>query len=315
MQLYQSAFDAYSVRTAQLLLTAGDFDHRGRYLNVRNTLRTLFQYGCLPIINENDTVSTAEIKFGDNDQLAAMTANLLQAPLLILLTNVDGLYTADPRVDPHATLQTLVPKIDGRVAGLAAETKSGLGTGGMKSKLKAARLATAAGAAVLMANGSHEAILDRIFAGEPVGTFFMPQAAKVSARKRWLGFTARPRGELTLDPGAVRALLAQGKSLLPVGVRAVSGQFQKGDLLILRDPQGREFARGLTHYNSTQIQAMLGRTTAAIQQSLGVCPYPELIHRDHLVITDADWLLEAESAVKVLEHANVSQPTPGAGGV
>src|SRR5688500_15385144 len=168
MQLYQEAVTPHGVHTAQLLLTAGDFDSRARYLNVRHTILTLFEYGCLPIINENDTVSVAEIKFGDNDHLAAMVANLLQAPLLVLLTNVDGLYSADPRVDPDAKLVATVPHIDKSISDLAAPTKSELGTGGMRSKLRAARLAAAAGGAVIMANGATDGIIDRVFSGEAV---------------------------------------------------------------------------------------------------------------------------------------------------
>ena len=181
MQLYQESLDRHGVRTAQLLLTAGDFDNRARYLNVRNTVNTLFEYGALPVINENDTVSVAEIKFGDNDQLAAMTANLLQAPLLVLLTNVDGLYSADPREDPTAKLVPTVEAIDAGVTGLAGATKSQLGTGGMRSKLKAARIATTAGGAVVMANGSLDGILDRVFAGDEVGTLFLPQGDAMPA--------------------------------------------------------------------------------------------------------------------------------------
>jgi glutamate 5-kinase len=176
MQLYQECLAPHGVHTAQILLTAGDFDSRARYLNVRNTILTLFEYHALPIINENDTVSVAEIKFGDNDHLAAMVTNLLRAPLLVLLTNVDGLYAGDPRTNPAAELLATVPHIDQSVTDLAGASKSDLGTGGMRSKLRAARLATAAGEAVVMANGSIDGILDHIFAAEPVGTLFLPEA-------------------------------------------------------------------------------------------------------------------------------------------
>ncbi|HUR52751.1 MAG TPA: glutamate 5-kinase, partial [Gemmataceae bacterium] len=220
MQLYQECLTPHGVQTAQILLTAGDFDSRGRYLNARNTILTLLEYGCLPIINENDTVSVAEIKFGDNDHLAAMVTNLLRAPLLILLTNVDGLYSDDPRTNPAATLLTTVPNIDQTVTGLAAPTKSALGTGGMESKLRAARLATVAGEAVIMANGSLDGVLDQLFAAEPVGTLFLPHGQDVPAWQRWLGVTARPLGSFALDAGARRAVAEQGKSLLPVGVKA-----------------------------------------------------------------------------------------------
>jgi glutamate 5-kinase len=284
MQLYQESLAPHGVTTAQILLTAGDFDSRLRYLNVRNTVRTLFEYGALPIINENDTVSVAEIKFGDNDHLAAMVTNLLRAPLLVLLTNVDGLYSDDPGTDPDAKLLATVPLIDRSVTDLAAATTSALGTGGMKSKLRAARLATAAGEAVVMANGSVDGILDRLFAAEPVGTLFLPHGKDVPAWKRWLGFTARPRGTLRVDAGAKRALLELGKSLLPVGVTAVEGDFGKGDVVSICDEVGVEIARGLCNYTSEDASRLRGKPTDQIASLLGGVPYPELVHRDNLVV-------------------------------
>ena len=284
MQLYQECFTPHSIHTAQILLTAGDFDSRGRYLNVRNTIRTLFEYDALPIINENDTVSVAEIKFGDNDHLAAMVTNLLRAPLLVLLTNVDGLYSDDPKTNPDAKLLATVPNIDRSVSELAAATKSALGTGGMKSKLRAARLATAAGGAVIMANGSHDGILDRIFAAEPVGTLFLPHGEDVPAWKRWLGFTARPKGTLHVDTGAKRAVVEQGKSLLPVGVTTVEGEFGKGDVVSICDEAGGEIARGLSNYSSEDASRLRGKQTEQIATLLGSVPYPELVHRDNLVV-------------------------------
>jgi glutamate 5-kinase len=283
MRLYQEALAPHAIVPAQILLTAGDFDSRVRYLNARHTIRTLFDFGCLPVINENDTVSVAEIKFGDNDLLAAMVANLLQATLLILLTNVDGLSTADPRVDPSAMRVSTVPAIDA-VLDLAGHTKSTLGTGGMRSKLKAARVAVAAGAAVVMANGSHDGILDRIAAGDDVGTLFLAQADAVSARKRWLGFTAQPKGTLTIDDGAVAAIVSKGRSLLPVGVRKVDGVFGKGDVVKLVAPDGREIARGLVNYPSDVATKLRGLNSEQLAAALGKVPYPELVHRDHLVV-------------------------------
>ena len=285
MQAYQECLAPYGVHPAQLLLTAGDFDSRARYLNVRNTILTLFEYNCLPVINENDTVSVAEIKFGDNDHLAAMVANLLQAPLLVLLTNVDGLYSADPRVDPSAKLVGAVPHIDRTVTEMAGTTQSTLGTGGMRSKLRAARLATAAGGAVIMANGSTDGILDAVFAGEPVGTLFHAHGDAMPAWKRWLGYTARPKGELTLDKGAVKAVIETGRSLLPVGVRGVKGEFGKGDVVSLCDPNGAEIGRGLTNYDSDEARRIVGFNTEQIIAELGKLPYAEMIHRDNLVVT------------------------------
>lgn len=284
MQLYQESLAPHGVHTAQILLTAGDFDSRARYLNVRNTIRTLFEYDALPIINENDTVAVAEIKFGDNDHLAAMVTNLLRAPLLVLLTNVDGLYSDDPRSNPDAKLVATVPNIDQSVTEFAASTKSALGTGGMRSKLRAARLATAAGESVIMANGSLDGILDRVFAGEPVGTLFLPHGQDVPAWKRWVGFTARPKGTLRIDAGAQRALLQQGKSLLPVGVIAVDGEFGKGDVVSICDATGSEVARGLSNYSSEDAVKLRGKQTEQIASVLGSVPYPELVHRDNLVV-------------------------------
>lgn len=284
MQVYQECLSPHEIAAAQILLTAGDFDNRARYLNARHTILTLFEYGCLPIINENDTVSVAEIKFGDNDQLAAMVANLLQAPLLILLTNVDGLYTGDPRENPEARLVSTVPHIDRAITDMAGSTKSVLGTGGMRSKLKAARLATAAGGAVIMANGSKDGILDAITNGEEAGTLFLPHGEGLSARRRWLGFTARPQGVFRLDAGARKAVEQSGKSLLPVGVKAVEGTFGKGDVVSVCDESGIEFARGLTNYSSADAERIRGLATDQIERAIGKLPYVEMIHRDNLAV-------------------------------
>jgi len=283
MRAYQEALAAHGVHPAQILLTAGDFDHRARYLNARNTVLTLFELGALPIINENDTVSVAEIKFGDNDHLAAMVTNLLRAPLLVLLTNVDGLYSADPS-DPNARLLATVPAIDDTVAGLAADTKSALGSGGMRSKLRAARLVTASGEAVIMANGATPGVLDRIFAAEPLGTLFLPHGGTVPSWKRWVGYTAQPRGQLITDAGARHAVEAGGKSLLPIGVVRVAGDFGKGDVVAVADAAGHEFARGLCNYSAADARRICGLRTDQIAGVLGTAPYEEMIHRDNLVV-------------------------------
>src|SRR5262245_26974302 len=258
MRAYQECLDRHGANTAQILLTAGDFDSRPRYLNVRNTILTLFEWDVLTIINENDTVSVAEIKFGDNDHLAAMVTNLLQAPLLILLTVVDGLYPIDPGSDPTAQKLDTVPLIDGAIMDLAGGSKSSLGTGGMRSKLRAARLATAAGESVIMANGANPGVLDSIFAAEPVGTLFLPHGGSVPAWKRWLGYTARPKGRLFVDAGAVGAVKDKGRSLLPIGVVQVQGHFNKGDVVTLCSADGHEFARGLTNYPAGDAQRIAG---------------------------------------------------------
>ncbi|HKB38517.1 MAG TPA: glutamate 5-kinase [Gemmataceae bacterium] len=284
MRAYEECLARYNVPTAQVLLTAGDFDNRTRYLNARNTLLSLFEWGCLPIINENDTVSIAEIRFGDNDHLAAMVTNLLQAPLLVLLTSVDGLYATDPSGDAEARPLTIVPEIDTQILDMAGASKTSLGSGGMRSKLRAARLATAAGESVLMANGNTPNILDALFAGEPVGTLFLPHGGTVPAWKRWLGFTARPRGRLIVDAGARRAVERGGRSLLPIGMVRVAGSFSKGDVVALCDAEGVEFARGLSNYSSADAERICGLRTEQIAEVLGTLPYEEVVHRDNLVV-------------------------------
>jgi glutamate 5-kinase len=284
MRAWEDCLSRHGVPTAQLLLTAGDFDSRTRYLNVRNTIVTLFEWGCLPVINENDTVSVAEIRFGDNDHLAAMLTNLLQAPLLVLLSVVDGLFTADPTVDPSARPIPTVPHIDADVLDRAGATKSALGSGGMRSKLRAARLATVAGESVILASGQRLDVLDAVFRAEPVGTLFLPHAGTLPAWKRWLGYAARPRGRLVVDAGARDAVVAQGRSLLPIGVVQVVGSFSKGDVVSLCDAGGAEFARGLTNYPAATADRLRGVRTERIREVLGACPYEEVVHRDNLVV-------------------------------
>ena len=286
MRAYEDSLARYGIPTAQILLTAGDFDNRTRYLNVRNTILTLFESNCLPIINENDTISVAEIRFGDNDTLAALVTNLIQAPLLILLTVVDGLYSADPNIDPTASLVHTVKQINKDVLEKAGVTKSSLGSGGMKSKLKAARLATMAGESVIMANGSIPGVLDSIFAGELVGTLFLAAEQNMTAWKRWLGWAARPQGKIILDAGALVALSSKGKSLLPIGVVGVSGTFHKGAVVSLCNLEGEEFGRGLSNYSATDIAKIAGKKSDKIIELLGILPYEEVIHRDYLVIID-----------------------------
>jgi glutamate 5-kinase len=284
MRAYEECLARHGTHTAQILLTASDFDNRSRYLNVRNTILTLFEWDCVPIINENDTVSVAELRFGDNDHLAAMVTNLLQAPLLILLTVVDGLYGSDPRSDPNAALLATVPSIDGAIMEMAGSSRSALGSGGMRSKLRAARLATAAGESVIIANGSQPGVLDAIMAGEAVGTLFLPHGGTVPAWKRWLGYTARPKGRLVVDAGARQAVQQRNRSLLPIGVIQVSGAFSKGDVLAVCDAEGVEFARGLTNYSAADMHRIQGLRTEQIAEVLGAVPYEEVVHRDNLVV-------------------------------
>jgi glutamate 5-kinase len=284
MRAYEECLADQGVHTAQILLTASDFDNRTRYLNARNTILTLFEWGCLPIINENDTVSVAEIRFGDNDHLAAMVTNLLQAPLLILLTVVDGLYSADPKIDSAAQVLSTVPRIDAAIMDKAGDSRSPLGSGGMRSKLRAARLATEAGESVIMANGATPGVLDAILAGQAVGTLFLPHGGTLPAWKRWLGYTARPRGRLVVDAGARIAVEKKGRSLLPIGVIQVVGAFSKGDVVALTDAEGTEFARGLTNYSAQDASRICGLRTDQMAETLGGVPYEEIVHRDNLVV-------------------------------
>lgn len=280
---YDDSLRQHGYHAAQLLLTAEDFKHRERYLNVRNTLSTLFEYGAVPIVNENDTVSVDEIRFGDNDRLAAMVASLLPAPLLVILTVVDGLFDGDP-ADPGSRCLSLVREWDDSLKGLANAAVSSRGTGGMHTKLEAARSATAVGESVIVANGTRPDTLDRILAGEEVGTLFLASGSTIPAWKRWIGYTVPPKGSYVLDEGAQQAIENTGKSLLAIGISRVEGDFSSGEVVSLVDAEGVEFARGLTNYNSHQARAVARKRTDEIVQILGSLPYEEVIHRNNLVV-------------------------------
>jgi glutamate 5-kinase len=283
---YDRALRAHGRHAAQVLLTAEDFDDRTRYLNARNTLLTLLEYGAVPIINENDTVSVAELQstFGDNDRLAALVTNLLRAPLLVLLSDVEGLYDGDPN-DASARVIPTVTDLDESTMSLARDTASGFGKGGMTSKLQAARIVTAAGENVIIASGRQADTLQRIFAGEEIGTLLLAQGKSVAPRKRWIAFTSQPRGHLVLDAGARRAIVEQGRSLLPIGVVEVVGEFAKGDIIALRDLSNQEFARGLSNYPAEELRRIQGLRTDQIAAALGHCPYDEVVHRNNLALT------------------------------
>lgn len=284
MRAYDEGFKQHGRHAAQLLLTHEDFDGRARYLNMRNTIAALFDMKAVPVINENDTISVDEIKFGDNDRLAAMVANLLQAPLLVILSVVDGLFRMDESGKLTDERIPLVPHIDGDVFGMAGSVRSSLGTGGMQSKLAAARLVTHAGGSVIIASGTSEKPLTRILSGESVGTLFLAHGQTHRARKRWIGLTARPKGHVIVDAGARVALESGLKSLLPIGIREVVGEFEKGDVVGVRDPQGEEFARGLTNYATAEVQRIQGLRTQQVRETLGAGLYDEVIHRDNLLI-------------------------------
>lgn len=286
VQTYDRSLRAHGRHAAQVLLIADDLDDRTRYLNVRNTLLRLLDYGAVPIINENDTVSVEELQttFGDNDRLAAMVTNLLRAPLLVLLSDVDGLYDGDPAA-PGANRIDTVTRVDEQVLAFVRDRTTGLSKGGMASKLAAAKMASLAGENVVIANGREPGALRQILAGEIVGTLVTAQPQSLTSWKRWIGFTAQPRGQLVLDDGARRAVEKQGRSLLAIGVVEARGDFAKGDVLALCDRSGCEFARGLTNYALADVRRIKGLKTEAIAAALGHCPYQEVIHRDNMVVT------------------------------
>lgn len=283
IRAYDEHFRRHSRHAAQLLLTHEDFDSRLRYLNMRNTLSALFDLNAIPIINENDTISTDEIKFGDNDRLAAMVANLLQAPLLVILSVVDGLCRSDPGASGLGDVIPVVSDFGEETLGLAGDSRSALGTGGMRSKLQAARLVTRAGGSVVIASGRHDRPLTRILSGEPAGTLFLAEGRHHGARKRWIGLTARPRGHLVVDEGARKALEAGTRSLLAIGILDVEGNFARGDIVAIRDPLGREFARGLTNYSRAETLKIRGLRNEQVHQTLGT-DYDAVVHKDNLVL-------------------------------
>jgi glutamate 5-kinase len=282
-QAYEGAFTRYGLHTAQILLTHEDLADRKRYLNARTTLATLLDLGVVPIINENDTVVTDEIKFGDNDTLGALVANLVEADCLVILTDQAGLYTADPRSDPTATLVSEGRAEDPAYAAMAGGAGSGISKGGMITKVRAAQRAARSGAHTLIAGGREADVLLRLTAGEPLGTLLAAGSSPLQARKQWLADHLQLAGSLILDAGAVRALEA-GRSLLPIGVSEVQGEFERGAVVACRAPDGREIARGLINYSSTEARRIARRPTGEIEAILGYLDEPELIHRNNLVL-------------------------------
>jgi len=284
VQAYETAFSHFGLRTAQILLTHEDLADRRRYLNARSTLLTLLGLGVIPIINENDTVTTDEIRLGDNDTLGALVTNLIEADVLLLLTDQDGLYNADPRKDPAATLVRRAQAGDPMLEAIASGAGSVLGRGGMLTKVLAAKRAARSGASTVIASGRAEQVLTRLAAGETIGTELVAETLTLAARKQWLADHVRLAGRLTLDPGAVRALAREGKSLLPIGVTACEGQFERGEVVGCCDPDGHEIARGLVNYSAAETQRILRKSSSEIETILGYVDEPELIHRDNLVL-------------------------------
>jgi glutamate 5-kinase len=285
---YEKAFERHRLKAAQILLTSEDLSSRKRYLNARNTLNTLLDWKIVPIINENDTVSVEEIKLGDNDNLAAMITLLMDADLLVILSDIDGLFTRDPRTEPDAELIPVVGVITKSTEKAAGSIPGPLGTGGMMSKINAARKVNSAGVPMVVAKGDKPDILVRLFDGEAHGTYFVPRRHKLTRRKCWIAFSLKPKGILTIDAGACTAVTRRGKSLLASGIVGVQGEFTVGAPVEFQAPGGEAVGVGLVNYGAADIRRIMGLRSQHISQVLGQKPYDEVIHRDNLVITVGD---------------------------
>ncbi len=285
MWQYEAAFGRHRIPVGQVLLTAQDISDRARYLNAKNTLLALLKFDVMPIVNENDTVAVEEIKVGDNDNLSALVASLIDADLLVLLTDVDGLYTDDPSVNARARKLDMVDAVTDEIEGLAHDRADRVSVGGMATKLQAARKAAAAGVPMVIASGLEPGVLRRILDGESVGTYFAPKADRLGARKRWIAFAVPPQGRLTVDAGALTALTQRGKSLLPSGIVEIEGDFDSGEVVaLLGGAGGKEFARGVVNFDATELRKIRGAKTQEIEHRLGYKSFDEVIHRDNLVI-------------------------------
>jgi glutamate 5-kinase len=284
IQTYESFFQQHGLRTAQILLTHDDLSNRKRYLNARSTLNELIRLGVVPIINENDTVTTDEIRFGDNDTLGGLVSNLIEADILAILTDQQGLYHSDPRLNPNAPLVQEAHALDPELMQMAGNSKGKLGRGGMATKIRAARLAARSGTATVIVSGREAGVLNRVFAGENLGSLLLPNQPPIAARKQWLASHLQMRGKLFLDQGASHALCHAGKSLLPVGVTQQQGAFKRGEMVVCINPQGEEIAYGLVNYNSDEVNKIIGLASDLILDKLGYVDEPELIHRNNLVL-------------------------------
>lgn len=285
IQAYERALAPSGRHAAQVLLTLGELRRRNAYLNVRNTLHQIHQLGAIAIINENDSVAVAELQttFGDNDRLAAAVSGLLPAALLVILSDVEGLFDGRPE-EPSSRLLDVVPRIDGSILALARDKLSGVSKGGMFSKLKAAMQATSYGHSTIIAPGRDDQVLDKVLAAQPVGTLFLPHPRSVRGRRRWIGSAAPVAGELVVDHGAAKAICHQGASLLAVGIRGVKGSFPRGSVVSIQDLTGQEIARGLVNYRSDEILSIRGLPSEQIQAVLGKCPYESVVHRDNMAL-------------------------------
>jgi glutamate 5-kinase len=284
MRAYKDAFRRCDRRVAQILLTRDDLANRRRFLNARNTLMTLLEYGVTPIINENDTVVVEEIRFGDNDNLSALVTSLAEADLLVILSDVDGLYDRNPKTDPAARRLPVVECITEEIEHMAGGAGSVVGTGGMATKIEAAKRATLYGVGTVIVNGRQAGVLPAVLAGQELGTFFLPVAKHMTARKHWISFTKRSRGKLVVDAGARRAVVEKGKSLLPSGVQSIEGKFDRGDAVRICDGEGREFAKGIAGYSCQELVRIMGRNSTEIETILGYKYGDEVIHRDNMVV-------------------------------
>jgi len=284
MWMYEKTFATYGRKVAQVLLTREDLSNRTRFLNARNTLQTLLDFGVVPIINENDTVSVDEIKFGDNDNLSGMVAHLADADLLVILSDIDGLYTVDPKLDPAAELIPVVEKVTADVERGAGDAQSLVGTGGMRSKIMTAKKVGAYGVPMVIINGRKPGLLQALFEGREAGTLFLPSPEKQDSRKQWIAYAVSAKGKLVIDDGGREALTSKGKSLLPGGVVRIEGSFKAGECVTCVDKSGRAFARGLVKYSSADLDRIKGLKTSQIASVLGHKDYDEVIHRDDLVI-------------------------------
>lgn len=282
---YEKAFGKFNKKVAQILLTSEDLSDRRRYLNTRNTFSTLLSWRIVPVINENDTVAVESIKFGDNDYLSARICLLLDADILIILTDIDGLYDKDPRTCDDAELIETVTTISKDIEKMAGDIPGALGTGGMSSKIMAARTVTSAGIPMVIANGMTPDILMKLFDGDPLGTRFLPREKRLAGKKRWIGYNSKPKGVIRIDAGAVQAVLHRGKSLLPIGVTGVEGDFDEGSPVSVVDVEGSDVGTGLVNYCASDIRKIMGIKTNRIESRLGQKTYDEIIHRDNLVIT------------------------------
>ena len=284
VQTWEAEFKRHGIHTAQILLTHDDLSDRKRYLNGRSTLRALLDFGVVPIVNENDTVVTDEIRFGDNDTLGALVTNVVEADGLIILTDQLGLFDKDPRKNPDASLVTERRASDRELDAMAGGSAGVLGRGGMQTKLRAARLAARSGAFTVIAGGRIEGVLTRLHQGDVLGTLLLPEQGRIAARKQWLASHLQTRGKLTLDDGAVKVLRQGGRSLLPVGVKGVVGQFRRGEMVSCVDQKGIEVARGLVNYDAGEAGAIAGRSSSSITEILGYTSDEEMIHRDNMII-------------------------------